>query len=338
MRTGYRLNAVAIDDQKVRSLARSVAEFRFSSKFREYFAPPVHFKDNETAFRAYFWASSICHSTKGAFHGYFDGRYAKGWDYLLRSFCAWASDEPNAVSPSRIANLKSDGLIRMLEKYATEATVNLRDADRRVEILANAAEDLNSCFDGRLSALLEKSKQRLSGEDGAYSLLSRLRGFADPQRKKSTTFLMTCHYSGRWEASDPTSAEPMVDYHRIRLLMRTGCIVVNSEELSTRLRSQWPVNTETADLLRTVARQICKQITALSNVSMFDLDVSLWAHARSCCRNAPTCMSKRVENESFGLLVDNAVEGSCVFEDWCSGKQRPEVRSLWEPITVTENY
>ena len=71
---------------------------------------------------------------------------------------------------------------------------------------------------------------------------------------------------------------------------------------------------------------------------MFDLDLLIWAHARSCCRYAPLCVSGKLENDSFYNYVDNKFNGKCIFQDWCPGSGDLQYRGIWEPNVATEMY
>jgi hypothetical protein len=293
--------------------------------------------DDETFFEAVLWCSAICHSTKGALSGFFAGNFFKGWDYLLRSFLNYAchSGKPTVDT---ISSLDASRLRDLLLLGVEQGSVRFNDLERRAEILRSTAAELSHAFGGCVYNVLAAGRDEQSGTAGYYSSLGRLTAFNDELRKKSTAFLMTVYYSGRWDfGSQLDDIEPMVDYHRMRLLLRTGCIVTTVEIADT-LRTQSDVSTGTEQAIRHAAREICLAVPGLVSWHMFDFDVALWTHARSCCRKSPLCVSRRVENESFSRFVDVTAPEFCVFEQWCPGACSNSLRSLWEPKVHTEHY
>jgi len=328
---------ITINKGRVQDLANSFLSFSTADDFNTQITPDVK-ASREVALKAFFWASTILHATKGGFRGYFEGKFFKGWDYLLRAFCKVAECRESLVSIEYMLDITGSELVKLLENYAEDAEVNLPDADRRAEILNECAFELQSIFSGSVSRLLEDSSHKVSGSKGAYAQLAKLSAFKDPLKKKSSAFLMTVHFSGLWEIEDQVNVLPMIDYHRMRLLCRTGCIEVNDQNVLERLIEQKPVSKEVEQSIRRAASEVCKAVVELTQIPMFDFDVLIWAHARSCCRDHPVCISGKVQNDSFYSYLDKNFAGRCEFQEWCPGFRDVSVRSLWEPIIKTENY
>lgn len=329
--------SVTIDQAQVRRMAESFAAVRTAEDFAEQLTPRVAV-DDETLLRAQLWSAAICHATKGGLEGYFADRYFKGWDYLLRAFLFLAERDPAAVSPERMETIDADGLTAALTAVAERSAVDLSDAPRRAQILATTARELQELYAGQVTTLVARSAGTLTGPTGMYRQLERLAAFQDPLRKKSSAFLMTVHFAGRHTFVDAAQAFPMIDYHRMRLLLRTGCITVGSSALALALRQEQSVPKAAEEEIRQASMQICMAIPAMTQMPMFDFDVLLWAHARSCCRRGPVCVTGRQENDSFSSYAPSAPTSSCVFQTWCSGATDSSIRSLWEPLVDTEDY
>lgn len=328
---------VTINNGRVAELARTLGELPLAPDFAARSAPRMDESD-ETVFRAFLWAAAICHATKGGLAGWFDGEFYKGWDYLLRAMCENAEREPDSVSAERMCRIGDRGLFDLLHRPSVDARINLRDLDRRAQILRQTADELIEYFDGRVCLLLENADHRVAGSKGVYQQASRLTAFQDPLRKKSSAFLMAVHFSGRWRIDDPERVDPMIDYHRMRVLLRTGCLTTPAADIVLRLRKQEPVGHEVESALRAAALEVCRKLAVLAGMPMFDCDVLSWAHARSYCRNAPICISGTAENDSFDLCLARKPNGTCVCQSWCPGARDKDIRDLWEPIIATENY
>lgn len=328
---------VQIDQERVEKLAMALGSLPLAEDFAAQMTPVVEITD-ETAFSAYLYAAAVCHATKGGLAGEFDSKYFKGWDFLLRAFSAEAVVNPETLTPASMRELSEERFRRILTEHCENAQIGLTDLDRRAEMLCTTAEELLRHFDGRVTNLLEQANRRVAGSTGAYTLLSKLSAFQDPLRKKSSAFLMTVHFSHRWKIVDQEHILPMIDYHRMRLLLRTGCITVPDPVVSAELRNQTTVDPAVEEAIREAAMQICRMVPGIARMPMFDFDVLLWAHARSCCRHAPICVSRRIENNSFHSYLAGRPSAECVFEEWCPGSSQPEIREYWEPMLATENY
>jgi hypothetical protein len=328
---------IEISKQHIRSLAHSFLSLRVVESFAEQVTPRVRASD-EAALRAFLWASAICHSTKESFKGFYGGNFYKGWDYLLRAFCSAAEESEAIVSSSNIKRISGRELVSLLERYARNAQVQVPDADRRAEILNGCAIQLEEKFSGTVSELLRRASNKVDGNNGAYFQLAQLDAFQDVLKKKSSAFLMTVHFSGLWTISDQENVLPMIDYHRMRILCRTGCISIQDIKLQQALVSQRPVSQEVEELIRVASAKVCESIVTITGIPMFEFDVLLWAHARSCCRNHPVCISGKLENDSFYQYLGKPFDGHCVFQEWCPGFRNSIIRELWEPIVKTEHY
>ncbi len=328
---------ISINEERVRDLAHSVRSLRLASDFAEQITPRLRASD-EAALRAFLWASAICHSTKGGLRGSLNGTKFKGWDYLLRAFCAAAEDNELFVSPEYISEISGRELLDLLLRYAETPQVTLADVGRRAEILNVCAAQLLEMFQGCVKNLLDRTENSVGGDSGAYAQLASLEAFRDPLKKKSSAFLMTVHFSHLWEIADQENVLPMIDYHRMRVLCRTGCITIHDPNVLQSLVSQTSVPSNVEESIRQAAAEVCKQVVILSRIPMFECDVLIWAHARSCCRHFPLCVSKQLEDNSFYEYIEKNYEGSCEFQEWCPGYRDSIVRNIWEPMIETERY
>jgi len=328
---------IEISDQHVQALARSFLSLRPAKSFATQITPRVGASD-EAALRVFLWASAICHSTKGSLRGYYRGNFYNGWDYLLRAFCSAAEESETIVSPNSIKRISGGELVDLLKGYATDTQVSVSDADRRAEILNECAIQLEEKFFGTVHELLKRSSNKIGGPHGAYSQLALLDAFQDPLKKKSSAFLATVHFSGLWTINDHENVLPMMDYHRMRLLCRTGCVLIQDTELRQALAFQKAIPLEIEEKIRSVCAQVCTDVVTITGIPMFEFDILLWAHARSCCRNYPVCVGGKPENASFYQYIGEEFNDQCVFQSWCSGFRDSAIREIWEPVVKTEHY
>lgn len=328
---------LAVDERAVAELAQSLKCLPLAESFASTLAPRMD-GPTEACLRACLWAASICHSTKGGLRGTFASEVYKGWDYLIRAFTSSCSMNPSSLDPARIEQITESELSHLLASAATDSCVTLVDLARRAEILRQTAHELLDLSGGSISLLLDRASHKVGGDTGAYKLLSGMTAFRDPLKKKSGAFLLTAHFGRLWIVSDQENLEPMIDYHRMRLLCRTGCIKFTDLELQRKLESKQRVAINVEENIRAAAADICRLLVRLTGLGMFECDNLLWAHARSCCRNQPVCTGSMPEDSSFYALIESRFLGRCEFQSWCAGFVDSDIRAIWEPTSSTENY
>lgn len=293
--------------------------------------------DQETALLAFFWASAICHATKGGLLASKHNQAIKGFDVLLESFTHAANTAPTEIQVDRFERITGDELKNFLERHLEKAVITLPDLDRRAEILRTLAHELRARFEGRLSHLFEQTGGCLAGEQGFYALMRAFSIFQDEQAKKSSVFLHCLEQAERWQPIDPENALPMVDYHIIRLLCRTGCLEIEDALLVHKLRTKQEVSAAEELAIRDAARDIRVIIShKLTSPLRGEL---LYYFSRSYCRNNPVCVPGNLpESNSFNHVTGTTFTGSCPLQGFCRGCTNPSYRELWEPMIQTENY
>ena len=327
---------IEVDERRCLALGRALADAPHASRFDEEICPSSSLKD-EDFLRALLWATAICHATKGAFRGKSAGREIKGWDYLLRAIMDAAETDPSSISPEAMNHIGPADLVRLLSRPRFDGTVNLGDSARRAEILRDLAGWLIQDFGGAALSVFRRANFRLAAEGGLYAELRSAPGFQDPYHKKTSVLVGTAHYSHRFAFSDIENFVPMTDYHVMRVLCRTGCVVVSDTSLVRRLKLQLPVEPGEEECIRRSAIEACRLAASGGPVSTVELNMLLWAHARSLCRYQPVCESKMPEHDSFRIMT-GADDRACSFASWCRGRFNAEFRRIWEPLTPTENY
>lgn len=325
-----------IDEERCRALGKAVANLPRSTRLDEEVCPTSSLSD-EVFLRALLWATAICHSTKGAFRGEIDGREIKGWDYLLRAMLDAAEADPSSVSPESMLHVGPAALEAVLARQRFGGMVKLSDSARRAQILRELAQWLLHNFDGTALEIVRRANYRLADEKGLYVESRRAPGFQDPYQKKTSVLVGTAHYSRRFAFLDMESVVPMTDYHVMRVLCRTGCVVVSDPSLLQRLKLQLPVDSDEEASLREAAIEACRLAAGGGPVPTVELNMLLWAHARSLCRHRPVCVSIQPEHDSFRIMT-GADDRACPFSTWCRGRVDEGLRTIWEPQIPTEYY
>lgn len=327
---------ISLNKECIGALASTLQEISLPADFRQRFVPALEC-DAETAFLALCSVAAICHSTKGGLKGIANGREVRGTEYLLAAFCGAANHDPASLALSALKIIDESGLRALLSRFIDAPTISLPDLSRRAEILRELATEIERFLDGRLATLLERAQGRVGGPDGFYEGMDQLSAFHDPLKKKSGVFLYFLEVTGRLHVIDTENLLPMIDYHVIRLLCRTGCIEIQSEALRHKLMTKEEATPEEERILREAAFKIRQELGKIFDVP--ERGELLYLLSRSYCRHAPVCVPGTIpESDSFDLYTGTVFNGQCPFQKWCPGACHADYRDLWEPIVHTENY
>lgn len=291
-------------------------------------------KEKEASFL--FYVITICHDTK-TLEGNIDGKYMKGWDYLVAVLRKKQESDPDFFTPERMKNLTVDEIKPLL------STINR--IEERVNLLNDCGKKLSEKFDGKVIRLFEMSEGFLLKKDGKglLKLLSEFEAYKDPLSKKSVVFLHCCSDVGLLRIKDPQNFKMPIDYHMMRVALRTGIIDVIDKELETRLKNKEPVNEKDVLMIRLKAQEAYQIISEYSMFDIPQLDLIFWSLGRSCCdwRHEPICGDKKCDVQNRCTLIRNVefdCKNSCPLDETCFGSKNHEFRKFYEANIVTTYY
>lgn len=285
--------------------------------------------------------SAICHNTR-SLSGYIDATFYKGWDYLSTKFSYLAETNPLFFEPSNLSMLISSELKESLKDDRNN--LSLENLDKRTDYLVDIGYILMRYFDSDPCEIISQSNGFAIKPDGngLYQLLEKFQAFQDPERKKATIFLMLLNDSGTMKIKDIEHVEPIVDYHIMRGLLRTGAIVVE-EDIHDILKSYKQISPEIERNIRKISKQAVRYISNISGKNVFQLNWLMWNLFRSCCYKELCCKKCQIINQkknycSFTASVQYICGNKCPLSSVCLGAKRPEYSSLWEPLIDTDYY
>lgn len=171
--------------------------------------------------------------------------------------------------------------------------------------------------------------------------LSRFEPYGDPIKKKSFVFLMAVSASGLWALTDPHALRVPVDYHIMRIALRSGMVRVTDPHLSRLLRERSPVSEEIDQVVRSRVEEACDVLVQASGRSVFSVDMALWHIGRSCCfyEHEPYCSRcPRPATCSLAEALAYDCGGACPLDGACLGSRDPDYRGYWETNVYTTYY
>ncbi|MBM4429086.1 MAG: hypothetical protein FJ026_01890 [Chloroflexi bacterium] len=290
----------------------------------------------------WFYVTAMCQSTR-TFEGYIGGHWVRGWDYLVEATRRRMRD----FRAERMASYTADELRGLLSDGLDPRDSSIDRVEERLGQLHDCATRLLQHYDGEAMGIYERSAGRLAGQDGLLDLLAGFVAYADPMQKKSVLLAGMLHEVGIWPLQDADNLRVAMDYHAMRVALRSGMVEVADEELATDLRQQRPISAEVNQAVRSAVSSACDVIVRSTGLSVFAFDKFIWHLGRSCCfyEHDPVCGPGRVSEAcpvrdkcSFLRATNYACPNVCIFDGVCKGSRSPAYRAYWETNIYTPDY
>lgn len=268
---------------------------------------------------------SICHQTN--------------WDLLHSHFMKLAVRDLDVISPR---SLRSMNLQRFKETFGPGLDRDRLNASERLHLLKTLAAEIRSWPDD-CPRFLENCSVTLSGEHGLYKWLNGLHVFSqDPLHKKTRVFVNQLLRFGLIEVFDIENIQPAIDYHIMRLYVRTGRVFPVSEDKIGPLIEGKTARVEFNNHLRYAVDEAMWYTMAGAGLRMDKLNHIEWQVARSfCVRGSARCHLEPVQEKPVDKCVrDLSLKGGggCPLAEYCIGLRDEKLRRLKDPRSVRTFY
>jgi len=290
----------------------------------------------------WFFLVGICQSTR-TLQGTIDGVWRRGWDYLVAAARRALAADPDAFTAARLRAITPDALRALFSDTGLPADSTLDRIDERTAQCHDMAAVLERNYAGDVMGLYEAAGRRLRGPGGILARLADCDAYSDPVEKKSSLLVMFCVRCGAWQITDLDALKVAIDYHIMRIALRSGMVTIQDPGLAARLRARTAVSAAEDNAIRTAVRDACDLLVRASAHSVFDVDNLLWMIGRNCCfyDYDPICGANPcTRREACSLLKGIAYDcpGYCPLDGVCLGSREASYRSLWETSLYTTFY
>ncbi len=288
-----------------------------------------------------FYLVAICQHTK-SLQGIIEGEWCRGWDYLERACRRVMADHPDDFSAENMSRITGQELRRILSDDFDPAHSTLDRVEERVKQLRDCGQRLLARYDGDAMNLYRQAGGYLHGQPGILKLMSEFQAYSDPIQKKSFLYLMFVSQAGIWEIKDLENLKVAVDYHIMRIALRSGMVRVEGA-LERVLKERREVDVATDTKVRGAVQGACDLLVRHSGHSIFEVDNILWMMGRNCCfyDHEPICGENTCFKEDRCTFIGSIVydcTGKCLFDGVCLGSTDEEYRKFWETNLYTEYY
>jgi hypothetical protein len=182
----------------------------------------------------------------------------------------------------------------------------------------------------------------LAGPGGLYEWLAGIYAFSqDPLRKKSRILVHDLLQHGLIEVADQQNIAPAIDYHLIRLYVRTGRVLPVRVELLDRLSDAGTPRVEFHTDLRAAIEEAMGYTASGAGLRIDELNNIEWQIARSfCVRKEPRCNGCAIREKPVDAFIEALARQAkgCPLRRDCRGASDPELRSIVEPRSARSYY
>lgn len=305
----------------------------------EFLFVPSSIQDAQIEANYWAFAIAICQHTK-SLTGQIDGRWRRGWDYLIS---ATRRRREAFASASAMAAINADQLRALLSDTFDPATSTLDRIEERLGQLHDVARVLLEQYEGQAMNIYCRAGGRIRGDGGIFERLAAIPAFTDPLDKKAQLLVGQLDAAGVWPLEDPHNLKVCMDYHAMRVALRTGIVEITDPALCIALSQQAVVSDAINHAVRRAVSDACDRVIAHSGVSVFEFDKWIWHLGRSCCfyDHEPICgplTCHKMDTCTYIQAVDYACPGRCSLDGACKGSRDDAYKNLWETNVYTAFY
>lgn len=325
---------VSVNINQSESISRMIKSLQFKSEFlkRKFISIPL---EDQIKLSMYYYAVGICHQT---YHLANPKLNLYGWDFLEYGFLQLAKEKPELLDAKFVANTPSRELIKLVKPFFAEDNkaekCTLDRLDERMRLWKDMAAFILQNTDSVLS-FIQSSENKA---DYFYRKLQLTEAYSDPMQKKSSFLMKLLEDAGFADFSQSENIIPIMDYHMQRVLMRTGCVEIQDQNLYNQLVNREELTDDSE--IRNACIASMKIIAEESGLSVLKMNDVFYTMGRSCCNQNPICITPSCEKDpcTLSLAVDIPEKHHCIFENVCSGARDLKYRQLWQPIVETHYY
>jgi hypothetical protein len=246
------------------------------------------------------------------------------WDYLALHLDQMF--QRKRIDAAVLSTISARDIQASLKDYHRPERVR---APERAALLRNVGEVICNRYSGDATRLLTESASKLYGENGFMSRLDDFIAFnEDPLRKKANVLVHDIVRDGVARFSDESKIAPAIDYHIIRLYLRTGRVVPLHRSTMDMLKSDSAPRPRLVKLLRESVSEALSLTSLYAKLTIPEVNGLEWQIARDICdRTQPHCTGP--QKSSAPSFLTN--QGSCPNVSFCRAFSDAEWRSLREP-------
>lgn len=257
------------------------------------------------------------------------------WDFLQQRLAEHLLSDQEEMT-HRLASVRAADVSRWLSGYPKPQRIQASD---RAEMLRAIGAVLISELEGDAWNLVLRAAGQLDGATGFVAQLDLFEPYrGDPLRKKSNVLVQDLIRERIVRFHDELSIRPAVDYHIMRLYLRTGRVVPTQPVVAEILMGKPRPRARLVRLLREAVGDALQATAKYAGLSVSDVNYIEWQIGRAVCdRKRPACTDS-TRDVAIARDVAALYETACPYIDFCQAVRNPEWRKLSEPNFISRFY
>lgn len=299
-------NPLSVSEFQCQLAAQSLNSFSPKNTVNPWSQAPT---DAQIAFKLFF--VSICHQIN--------------WDFLQRRLFERFFSTDYKVMLDVAMSIKAAQIEEILDGYHRPERIKSAE---RARYLRDTAVSLQNHHQGNPTKLVESG--RIFGDDGLFERLKTIHAFSeDPLSKKSNALAQELAREGIASFEDADSIPPAIDYHLIRLYLRTGRVVASNKLISEEFIKGETHRPRLIKLLREAVSDALSLTAKLASMPVHQLNYLEWQVARNRCE-----VDYTICDGDWPLdLLDESIRMlsvGCPLKESCVAYKSPEWKKMRE--------
>jgi len=212
-----------------------------------------------------------------------DGKRLKGSSYLFYAYTRMLDVNPSFFTPEEQANLRLEALENLFRDDQGDVQMPAIELHLQ-QAHAYGRDMLNSGLTPQ--KLLEDSNHSEKPLGTFLSFLGELGGYKEDPLQKKSNLLALClsqRPEGFLKFGEDETIGPIVDYHCMRSILRTGMVDVLDDDMKTKLTQRQIVSPQDEWAIRFASYQVLQALVELSGRPISVVDEFLFRYMRSHC-------------------------------------------------------
>lgn len=237
---------------------------------------------------------------------------------------------------STIESITANTINSWLSDYPKKERIR---AAERAKLIRNVATVINKNFEGDANNFyLHLSRCSINNKEFEETLNAFEAYQKDPLKKKTNVLSHEITTEHIFKIPDEENLEPAIDYHIIRIYLRTGRIIAKDKELFKYFTGTPNPREYIVSQVRKAVSEAVKLTAHYANLNVAQVNFIEWQLGRSTCTNeTPRC--ELPPKVGVPKSIENLFKPQCPFIDCCTAfTQLNEFIEFEEPLFFSTHY
>lgn len=257
------------------------------------------------------------------------------WDFL--QLALWKNlphDEDAFIN--NLVNMRAPTISNWLGNYHKPQRIRAKE---RAAILRDVGNIFREEYNSNLNSFFASCENATLKNGEFHQILDKFLGFrTDPLRKKTNVLSHDLYREEIIGFKDEEHIEPAVDYHIMRLYLRTGRVVASDPSVLEFLGENPKPRGTLVRMLRETVSEAEKLVAFYAGLNVSDVNYIEWQIGRAVCLNTnPLCTNLKIRDNLPDDLQFFGEKG-CPYFRVCTASRNEIFVGLQEPNVTSTDY